>query len=239
MSTDRRLERLYPALTAKERARLILRAWKAGKEPDPKIRWTMPANQTCAYNQLIGLLCASENLTKFIAIVAQMLEELSLRWCWLASLHSAALDACALAESALASVPGQKEKRALVRALRPQMARFALSLYDDDPRWTETKDDDTSFVTGDRIAQMLIEGMRVTWPVRWRELRAAEILVDEIAQEFDGEDPLPVDARALLDHCRGDLCDLKKRIEPYTGELAQEEPGNELLERLRGMVHDA
>jgi hypothetical protein len=237
MSAEARLNRLYPALSAKERALLILRARKAGKEHDPKIRSTIPTQQSRELNRLIGLLCvASDGLTQYIVIVAQMIEQLSLRWCWLASLHLAALNACALAETALAATLGKREKAALRRSLKPWMARFAVSLYGD-PRW------DTAVggrrTTGDGVADGLVAGVRELWPLRWRELRAAEILVDEIAQEFDGEDPLPVEVRALLDECRADLCDLKKRIEPYTGELVQEEPGEELLVRLREIVRNS
>jgi hypothetical protein len=81
-----------------------------------------------------------------------------------------------------------------------------------------------------------VAGVRELWPLRWRELRAAEILVDEIAREFDGEDSLPVEVRALLDECRADLCDLQKRIEPYTGALVQEGPDDELLVPLRELL---
>jgi len=42
---DKRLDRLYPALTAKERGLLVLRAYKAGQKPDPAIYHTTPSSQ--------------------------------------------------------------------------------------------------------------------------------------------------------------------------------------------------
>jgi hypothetical protein len=46
VSGNQRLDRLYPALTAKERALLVLRAWKADQEEDVAVRRTMPACRT-------------------------------------------------------------------------------------------------------------------------------------------------------------------------------------------------
>ncbi len=79
--------------------------------------------------------------------------------------------------------------------------------------------------------------MRATWPQHWRELRAAEIVVAEVAEEFDGEDPLDPEVRLMLDGCHAELLDVREQIERYTGALAQEEPEEELLVRLREAVH--
>jgi hypothetical protein len=235
MTAPRDLERLYPALSAKERVLLILRAWKAGEDHDPQIRYTIPTKQTYEYNRLIALVRgASGDLSHYIVLVAQLVEQLSLRWCWLASLHLGALNACQLAESALAATHG-KEKAALRRALKPTMTRFAVSLYGD-PRWG--KADGRQRMTGDVVAEGLVEGIREMWPQRWRELRASEIIVAEIAEEFDGEDPLHIEVRELLEKCRADLLDLQDLLERYTGKLAQEEPEEALLVRLREIVRN-
>ncbi len=42
-----------PALSARERAALILRAWKQGELPDPKIRAATPREQASEYNELL------------------------------------------------------------------------------------------------------------------------------------------------------------------------------------------
>ena len=236
MTAARDLERLYPALSPKERAILILRAWKAGEEHDPQIRYTILTRQVEEYNRLIALMRgASGELAQYILLLVQTVEQLALRWAWLASVHLAALNACALAEAGLEAATGRKEKAALRRALKPLMARFAVALYGD-PRWG-TGDGSTK-MTGGVVAEGLIEGMREIWPQRWRELRAAEIVVAEAAEEFDGEDPLDPEVRLMLDACRADLLDLREQIERYSGALAQEEPEEELFVRLRAVVRN-
>lgn len=42
---DGRMDRLYPDLSARERAILVLQAAYEDKEPDFHIRWTMPDSQ--------------------------------------------------------------------------------------------------------------------------------------------------------------------------------------------------
>lgn len=58
MTIDARLDKLYPALSAQERATLILRAWKAGEDADPRIRRTAPDDQVREVNSLIRILRA-------------------------------------------------------------------------------------------------------------------------------------------------------------------------------------
>ena len=47
---DKRLSSLVSALTAKERALLVLRAWKEDKDEDPDWRRTMPPAQANNFN---------------------------------------------------------------------------------------------------------------------------------------------------------------------------------------------
>lgn len=49
MTASTRADRLFSALSARERAVMVLRAWKAGAEPDPQIKATVPDRQTLAY----------------------------------------------------------------------------------------------------------------------------------------------------------------------------------------------
>src|SRR5439155_21429626 len=51
-----RLERLTPALTAKERILALLRARATGLEPDPEIRRTLPDDQRREFDRYAGLL---------------------------------------------------------------------------------------------------------------------------------------------------------------------------------------
>lgn len=51
-SKERRLDKVSETLTAKERALLVLRAWKEDREEDPTWRWTMPSEQVAEFNRL-------------------------------------------------------------------------------------------------------------------------------------------------------------------------------------------
>ncbi len=45
-----RIEKLYPALTARERGILVLQAWKRGTEEDPLVRRSMPPRPEVSAN---------------------------------------------------------------------------------------------------------------------------------------------------------------------------------------------
>jgi hypothetical protein len=88
MSGNQRLDRLYPALTAKERALLVLRAWKASQEEDVAVRRTMPADQGLEFNRYIHLMNAANlDAGKYIAVLKGIAGELNLKAAWLASLQ--------------------------------------------------------------------------------------------------------------------------------------------------------
>ena len=98
MSIDARLDKLAPALTAKERAILILRAWKEGVPEDPLIRSKMPAEQGLEFNHYIGLMRGVHDLLSlYTLILDQSLSLLSARYGWLLSLHLWALTTTDLA----------------------------------------------------------------------------------------------------------------------------------------------
>ena len=84
MSIDARLNKVMPALTARERAILVLRSWKEKTPEDPLWRRTMPLEQTTEFNRLIVLMNACNiHLPLFITMVEQHTEQLYLRFLWL------------------------------------------------------------------------------------------------------------------------------------------------------------
>lgn len=79
-ATDRRLNKLYPALTARERAILVLQAMKEGREENPRVRSTMPSFQIREFNRYIGLMNAANfTLGVYVGHLAHLVEQLSLR----------------------------------------------------------------------------------------------------------------------------------------------------------------
>jgi len=88
MSGNQRLDRLYPGLTAKERALLVLRAWKAEQEEDAQVRRTMPQSQARDFNHYIHLMnAANRDLGMYVAALNGIAKELGLKASWLASLQ--------------------------------------------------------------------------------------------------------------------------------------------------------
>jgi len=88
MSGTARLDKLYPALTAKERALLVLRAWKGDQEEDAQVRLTMPQSQARDFNHYIHLMnAANRDLGMYVAALNGIAKELGLKAAWLASLQ--------------------------------------------------------------------------------------------------------------------------------------------------------
>jgi len=88
MSGNQRLDQLYPALTAKERALLVLRSWKGDQQEDAAVRRTMPQSQALDFNHYIHLMNAANlDLGKYIAVLNLTATQLGLKHAWLASLQ--------------------------------------------------------------------------------------------------------------------------------------------------------
>lgn len=93
-----RLDKLYPALTAKERALLVLRAWKRDEEEDRRIRLTMPSAQINEFNLYIDLLNGACELTPYVHAIGITIDQMGLRYGWLLTLDLWAIHAFKLAD---------------------------------------------------------------------------------------------------------------------------------------------
>jgi hypothetical protein len=79
--------KLFSALTARERALLILRAIKEGGEPDPVVRFTMPEEQRQEFNHYVFLMNGvNRDLATFTLYLGAMVGQLNLRLGWLITL---------------------------------------------------------------------------------------------------------------------------------------------------------
>ncbi|MDO8615286.1 MAG: hypothetical protein Q7T33_06065 [Dehalococcoidia bacterium] len=84
MSGAQRLDKIYPALTARERALLVLQAWQDDTDEDRLVRSTMPAAQVTDFNRYIELMNATnQKIGVFILAVRLLVDHLSLRFGWL------------------------------------------------------------------------------------------------------------------------------------------------------------
>ncbi len=86
-NADKRLDKLYPGLTARERATQVLLAFKEDRDEDPQVRRTMPRGQVPEFNQYIGLMNAvNGHFGLFISILGLLVGELDTRCGWLVTL---------------------------------------------------------------------------------------------------------------------------------------------------------
>ncbi len=82
MTIGSRLDKLWPALTARERAVLVLRAWKEDREPDARVTWTMPDEQANEYNRLIRLMHGASELGVVLMWLEAVLRQAELKHSW-------------------------------------------------------------------------------------------------------------------------------------------------------------
>ena len=144
MSGNQRLDKLYPALTAKERALLVLRAWKEEREEDLQVRRTMPSSQTHEFNRYIHLMdAANEDLGKYIVALNGVANQLGLKSAWLASLQLWGIRIWELATYIVLHTNEpvtESEHRRLVEKARAEMvplADLAEVLVESYDGWTE------------------------------------------------------------------------------------------------------
>jgi hypothetical protein len=199
VSIDARLDKLAPALTAKERAILILRASKEGVPQDPQIRSSMPPEQTLEFNRYIGLMNGVNIfLTFYTGILDQVLALLDARYGWLLTIHLWVLSV---------SDSGRKTRR---------------------PRKDSHKGEEIAEAVGTRLR----EGIRL----RWQELRSIELVLEEVAAEFDGESPTRPWEREALDDGKTRLEELHRAAQTYVGAFKLPGPDEEEMEQVREVI---
>jgi len=356
VTIDGRLDKLTPALTAKQRAVLILRAWKEGGPQDPQIRSSMPPEQALEFNHYIGLMNGvNVFLTFYTGVLDQALAHLDARLGWLLTLHLWALNVADLAryitvytkepvtrsdyeqelkaarermapasefaemlveeyegwtdsdmepqkgggepqvtDAAWERVLGEKEReiarlvdegvlvgnrkgrcpyvntgsfydwlgkpvplfpdwgweyqvfpdkqadevRRLQEARRHTQEECRvppLSLVLDLPR-RKTRRPRNNPPQGEEIAEAVGARLRESIQLRWRELRSIELVLEEVAREFDGEEPTRPWEREALDDGKRRLEELYRAAQKYVGPFKLPGPDEEEMEQVRECI---
>jgi len=225
---EKQLEGLYPALSAKERALLVLHAVKEDRDADPAIRWTMPGNQRLLYHQLIGTINALNcELASVIFILHEQAEKVALKLTWLQTLHLWSGETSVL--GALLLKHGKTLPADVRRDVKKLLKRAPT--FDEVPFDLERPFSDIPVLGegyGDELARAIAFGLRDSLLQHWREIRAIEVVVEEAREEFDGEDPLHPDVLRLLDEAKATLLDVHLRCDPYVGGIELPEPEQDL-----------
>lgn len=228
MTKDRRIDRLYDGLTARERALFVLQAVKEDRDADPAIRWTIPGKQQPQYHQLIGTINALNcELASVVFILHEQADKVALKLAWLQTMHLCAgevsvLGALLLKHGKTLSADARRDvKKLLKRAPSFEDVPFDLERpFSDIPVRGEG--------CGDELARAVAVGLRDALLQHWREIRAIEIVVEEAREEF-GEDPLHPDVRRLLDAAKATLLDVHAGFAPYVHPIELPEPEQDLV----------
>lgn len=90
----RRLERLYPALTGKEAAKLDLANYKAHRPYDSLVANALQSGQIVEYNHLVGIMnLVNGELADVMLVVREQVTQQALRLAWLSEMSERAQDA--------------------------------------------------------------------------------------------------------------------------------------------------
>jgi hypothetical protein len=229
MTASSRTDKLFAALTAKERGLLVLRAWKAGDgEEDRQVRETMPDSQVAEFNELIEILNGvNERLGPYTLLLRATVEKLGLISGWLATIELWGNQVVELASFIFRLVPEpitesdyqrlKKRRRqprpewglrfeplpdgqaAEVKRIRGERADVIKTIQKAPWGGLVDESSDEKPGFGDRIRTALIGRLKDGWLDRYSEMLAIESFLVEAAEAFDGEDPAIPEVRAILD----------------------------------------
>jgi len=227
---DARLDRLMPTLKAKERALLVLGSLKDGTPEDPKWRQTMPTSQYAEFNRYIGLMNACNvQIGSLIVLIGQLVDKLELRLAWFTSLALWGSHAEDL-EDYIDRYTKPDGERAQVELLRMKSEEpwrsFHVRSEGEEPLWA-------------RLAEALQERMKAELPCHWQQLRAVEMVLDEVAEEFGGEDVLKPSLRQEIAAAKEKALAVHVTLQEWTGAFELPEPDPEALEETRRLIKRA
>ena len=213
-----------PALTGQERAILILGAFKSRTIEDLDWRITMPPHQSPELNRLIGLLNAcGVQVASLITSLKKEVEKLELRVVLLDTLLRWGLNVAEIDHAAqLSREPEPAKEKAKLEDLQ---------LLLDKPYRHGKERVVLSSVIEARVAEVQA-GVQLLW----EDARAIEIVIDEIAAEFGGVDPLRPLFRELLDKTKAGLTNLNGVLEVMDAAVELKEPDEDNVADLRAIV---
>jgi hypothetical protein len=90
-----------------------------------------------------------------------------------------------------------------------------------------------------RVADVLGTTLREGIQMRWRELLEVELVLEEIAPEFDGEDPARPRERQALAEGKKELKELHQQVQEYVGSFDLPGPDEEEMEQMREAIRRA
>jgi hypothetical protein len=86
------------------------------------------------------------------------------------------------------------------------------------------------------LTKALIDHLRVGIACQWQEIRAIEMLAEEIAEEFEGDDPMMPELRSVFEEAKAGLSDIAGALGRFGIETDLPEPGEDVMNRVRLLV---
>jgi len=205
-----RLGRAVAALSAKERAILVLRAHNQGSDEDPAVRDSMPAEQAGEFKRYLALIFAANlEMGALCYVIAGHAERLSRAFATVETLHEAAgMLSEDLGEPLEANVRGWRSRENVTVP---------------------------TFLKG--LAEDLRRDLAPDLHLRRREAQELKVVWDEIAAEFEGEDAADPELRARLLQAEAGLEALAAKAGRAAKRPPAPDPGG--LERVRSLIDRA
>ncbi len=235
---DNRLDRLSVSLTAEERAVLVLRSLKEATEEEASWRWTMPDDQAPEFNRLIDLVHGvNVRLRPLIIALGLEVDKLHLRLGILATFALWNVQARKVDDFLRY---GTKRRTGAVLLLEDSLEHVPLRpvVYVSEAFREMLEREGAAPTKIDGAVEGHKDVLREGVAEQGRLLRAIEIVVGEVAEEFGGEDPALPHTRDLIDGAARRLAEAREEAERYTGALAVGEPDAALVDKVRALVEE-
>ncbi len=187
MSLNTELNKLMPALSAKERAMFVLPAMVTMTPENPHWRDGMSQDQTDGFNHYVSLMNATNMyLPLYITVVEQFVERCFAKLHRLMTLNELGICIWKIAEL----VPASKRREAEQMAAGVSSASSFPGVGEKlENSWFDLADSMELHIREDVVGL-------------WQEMRAIEMLLDEVSAEFNGEDALRPFMRSQLQKAR-------------------------------------
>lgn len=220
---ERRVVKMFGALTAQERALLILQAWKEGKEEDAAVRLTLPYEQAREFNHLVFLMNEVNcSLGTYVSYLYEKTAQLDLCFAWLQSLTVLALSDSDRLDDV------------------ERFARDPAAFSPEQLKQLEAARGDISRIVGysgvrNALLGFLSEGIQRGW----QAVRATELVIEEAVREFSGVDPALPLVREQLERAKERIEDICSSLRPYLGRVELPEPGEAEVDHVRLILERA
>ncbi len=231
---DNRLQKLFKALTARERASMRLRWFKEDTEEPVELLQTTPWEQFAEVNRLARIGDATNHeITWYALWLLARLDAVRARLGMVDCLRLWELHADQLRRSLLVpdGAPRQGKRLRAGPAGNEELLGQAPSLFPLDGEGAEEK-------TGvDALGKHLVRIVAREAKATWVELLALDKVVSKAAGQFDGEEPILPETRQLLEEAKATVKGLGESLSPWFDDLVlPEEPDEQVAASLSRII---